>query len=262
MTRCVGILSVAILLVYPSDAARAQSTPPPAFDVASIRPHVGRPDTEMILKISGTLVVMEGYNLEMLVMEAYHAKDYEVSMPHGLSEKDTDNFYDLALRAPGENPPALQEVRRMLQTLLADRLKLAIHRDTKVMPVYALVVEKGGPKLKESVPGEECSIAPMGPRSPKPRIYVYQSKGCPVGHFVDFLLTMMGTGRPVVDKTGLTRNYDISFEATPNFMMTARSDPDDISVFTAIKTLGLKLQPQHAPIEVIVVDHIEKPSEN
>jgi uncharacterized protein (TIGR03435 family) len=65
-----------------------------------------------------------------------------------------------------------------------------------------------------------------------------------------------------VDKTGLTGKYDISLEATPNFMLSTGSDPDDISVFTAVKSLGLKLEAQRAPVEIIVVDHIEKPSEN
>ena len=90
---------------------------------------------------------------------------------------------------------------------------------------------------------------------------MYKSKGCPIDKFIDHLTNLV-SDQPVVDKTSLTGKYDISLEAAPNFMMGIRTDPDDISVFTAIKTLGLKLEPQRAPVEIIVVDHIEKPSEN
>jgi len=211
----------------------------------------------MGLTISGSLVRMEGYGFAELVMEAYHVKGYQLSVPHALN---THDYYDLAMRAPGEGPPSRAEVRQMLQTLLADRFKLAIHREMKVMPVYALVVGKNGPKLTESAPDDECS-AHVGPQEPKARIYVYKLKGCSIDNLVDNL-TELVSDRPVVDKTGLTRKYDISLEATPNFKMSTRSDPDDISVFTAIKTLGLKLEAQRAPVETIVVDHIEKPSEN
>jgi uncharacterized protein (TIGR03435 family) len=67
-------------------------------------------------------------------------------------------MYDVVARAPGESAPCRDEIRKMLQTLLADRFKLAIHRETKEMPVYALVVEKNGPRLKASVVGDPCSM--------------------------------------------------------------------------------------------------------
>ena len=258
MTRCARVLSIGFMLFYPFVSSRAQLTPPPAFEVASIRPHTGPRHVMMDLKISGTFVRMEGYDFWGLVMEAYHAKFYQLSFPHALN---VDDFYDLALRAPGDRAPSREEVRQMLQTLLADRFKLAIHHEMKVMPVYALVAGKNGPKLKESAPGDNCSTAPFGPRTPQARTYVYEFSGCPIDDLVD-QLTELVNDRPVVDKTGLTGKYDIRLEATPNFMLSSGSDPDDISVFTAIKTLGLKLEAQRAPVEIIVVDHIEKPSEN
>jgi uncharacterized protein (TIGR03435 family) len=252
------IISAISLVLFAVVALAGQTAPgPPAFEVASIRPHTGPLHVEMDLKISGTFVRMEGYNLPQLLMEACHSKPYQISLPHAVS---VDDYYDLALRAPGELVPSREEVRRMLQTLLADRFKLAIHHEMKVMPVYVLVAGKDGPKLKESTSSGECS-GHIGPRTPEARTYVYKLTGCSIDNLVDHLTDLV-SNRPVVDKTGLTGKYDITMEATPNRMLSTRSEPDDISVFTAIKTLGLKLEAQRAPVEIIVVDHIEKPSEN
>ena len=148
----------------------------------------------------------------------------------------------------------------MLQTLLAERFKLAIHHEIKDMPVYALVVGRNGPMLKESAPDAECT-GQIGPRTPEARTYVYKLNGCPIDNLVDHLTNLV-RDRPVVDKTGLAGKYDISLEATPNFMLSTRSEPDDVSIFTAIKTLGLKLVAQRAPVDIIVVDQMEKPSGN
>jgi uncharacterized protein (TIGR03435 family) len=257
MTHYTRALSIAAMLVCPFAPARAQSTSPPAFEVASIRLHTGPLAVIMGLTISGTLVRMEGYSFAELVMEAYHVKFYQLSLPHALN---TDDYYDLAMRAPGDRAPSQEEVRQMLQTLLADRFKLAIHREMRVMPVYALVPGKNGPKLKESTSSDKCS-AHIGPPTPKARIYAYNLKGCSIESLTDNL-TELVSDRPVVDKTGLTGKYDISLDATPNFMLSTRSDSDDISIFTAIKTLGLKLEAQRAPVEIIVVERIEKPTEN
>ena len=257
MTHCAHILSIAAMLVCPFVSPGAQSTSRPAFEVASIRLHTAPLQVIMGMTMSGTLVRMEGYNFAQLVMEAYHVKYYQLSLPHALN---TDDYYDLTMRAPGDNAPSREEVRQMLQTLLTDRFKLAIHHEMKIMPVYALAAGKNGPRLKESAPDAQCS-AHIGPTTPKARIYVYRLEGCPIDNLVDNL-TELVSDRPVVDKTGLTGKYDISLEATPNFLTRTRSDADDVSVFTAAKALGLKLEAQRAPVEIIVVDHIEKPSEN
>ena len=257
MTHCAHVLSLAAMLICPFNSLRAQSTSPLAFEVASIRLHTAPLHAIMDLTISGTLVRMEGYNFAQLVMEAYHVKSFQLSLPRALNP---DDHYDLAMRAPGDGAPSREEVRQMLQTLLADRFKLAIHHEMKVMPVYALVVGKNGSKLKESTSRGECS-GHIGPSTPEARTYMYKLSGCPIDELVDHL-TQLVSDRPVVDKTGLTRKYDISLEATPNFMMRTQSELDDLSVFSAIKTLGLKLEAQRAPVDIIVVDHIEKPSEN
>ncbi len=85
----------------------------------------------------------------------------------------------------------------------------------------------------------------------------FEATGCAIGILVDQLANMVD--RPVLDKTGLTGTYDFTFVATPAFMSPG---PDDTSPFSAIHELGLRLVPQNAPTEIVVVDHVEKPNEN
>jgi uncharacterized protein (TIGR03435 family) len=129
------------------------------------------------------------------------------------------------------------------------------------MPVYALVVGKNGPKFKESAPDAK----PSGHGGVKGR---NQTMTLVKGTMVDVAQELqVYVDRPVVDYTGLTGTYDIKFEATPAFRLNRNpdqpSEPGDISAFTAVQQqLGLKLEARKAKIEVLVVDHVEKPSEN
>jgi len=131
-----------------------------------------------------------------------------------------------------------------MQTLLADRFQLKVHCETKEMPVYALVVAgKGGSKLKQSAAGRTTQIV--------------TAKGC-----IEQLVTQLsGTlGQPVLDKTGLTGEYDYELEWAPE---NAAAEVDTPGIFTALQEqLGLKLESQKAPVEVLAIDHAEKPSEN
>lgn len=140
----------------------------------------------------------------------------------------------------------------MLQALLADRFRLKLHHETKVMPVYDLVVGKNGPKFKEHV-GETPPIEP-------PQF----SGGLVKFKFVnrsihDLVGVRPGLDRPVLDKTGLTGNYDFTIEFSTN-----KNDPDaDLPASTAVQEqLGLKLVEAKEPIDMLVIDTAEKPSAN
>jgi uncharacterized protein (TIGR03435 family) len=234
----------------------------PAFEVASIRPHAGPLSRMMGLDISGPRITLEGYSVFLLVMEAYHLKgDYQISLgsiPH--QENIREVMYDIAARAPGETAPTRGEVRRMLQTLLTDRFKLAIHRDSKEMPVYALVVEKNGPRLKGSAIDKECSVHVGFAKDGRNSELTFS--GCTIDALVDHVWSSVGSDRPVVDRTGVSGKYDFRLIATPEYRSRTQSDPGDVSIFSAVKELGFRLEPQKAPVEVVVVDRVEEPTEN
>jgi uncharacterized protein (TIGR03435 family) len=152
----------------------------------------------------------------------------------------------------------------MMQALLADRFKLKAHFETKVMPIYELTIAKGGPKLKEN-PAVGKSIAAVGAS-------MIRGTDVPM-HVLPGLLESVPDigGRIIIDKTGLTGTYDFNLKWAPLQPMapsaasgTAPSpDAADATLFTAIEEqLGLKLVPTRAPGQVLIIDHIERPSEN
>jgi bla regulator protein BlaR1 len=156
--------------------------------------------------------------------------------------------------------------QHMLQTLLADRCKLTIHRETRDLAIYTLVIAKNGSKLKPATPGEISAIS-FGPPGQTQSI---TGQARSVASLVQTL--SVSVGRPVVDKTALSGEYDFKLEWTPDEGQPQTS-PDDrpateigsttSSIFTAIQEqLGLKMVSGKGPVEVIVIDHVEQPSAN
>ncbi|HWB85118.1 MAG TPA: TIGR03435 family protein [Bryobacteraceae bacterium] len=217
----------------------------------------------MDLTISGTRVRMEGYSVFSLIMEAYNVKQFQISLA-SLPSQDREVrevMYDIDARAPGTGVPPRQDVRAMVQTLLVNRFHLAVHRESKEMSVYALVVSKEGERLKKSAdegePSMHTGIASNG------RNYEITFSRCRIDDLTDQLMNLLnGKGEPVVDRTGLTGRYDFSLIATPEFKLRSSSAPGDIDVFSAVQQLGLRLERQKLPIEMIAVDHVTKPTAN
>jgi uncharacterized protein (TIGR03435 family) len=184
-------------------------------------------------------------------------KTYRVIVPDAL-RPIAYPYYNIAAKAEGDGTPTRNQFRQMLQVLLADRFALKVHRETRDMPVYVLTVGKGGRKFRESDP-EAPSNNYHGVNGRNQYVTLAQAT---MENLVDEL-SSQGTGRPVVDETGLTGHYDIRLEATPEFRISANPQPEDLSIFTAIQEqLGLKLDPQTRPMDVLVIDHMEKPSQN
>jgi uncharacterized protein (TIGR03435 family) len=175
--------------------------------------------------------------------------------------------------------------QQMLQALLADRFKLVVHRETRELSVYALVIGKNGSKLKEANPDDNSPDRTKGAdgRAVTDMVRMGISGGAMTmtGQAVSMptlvRLLSQRVGRIVVDKTGLTGNFDFYMQFTPEEggLLAApgdapggasplpSSDPAAPSIFTAVQEgLGLKLEAGKAPIEVIVIDHIERPSGN
>jgi uncharacterized protein (TIGR03435 family) len=232
------------------------------------------------------------------IMFAYKMTDHEVqAMRRQLPGWALEEQYDI--EAKSDNHAATKdEMRAMMQTLLADRLKLKVHQTTEEVPVFALVLAtpgKLGPKLRPdpandtscsntlpaapsdgsrpAVPGTIeggypviCGGAAVVPSSVPGRLAVGY-RNVPLKLIALQMTAMGGLDRPVLDETGLAGNYDFLLEFTPQLPPDATPPPDfDTSGPSFQQALasqvGLKLVAQKGPVDVIVVDHIERPSEN
>ena len=158
-------------------------------------------------------------------------------------------------------PPSQQrdQVALMEQSLLADRFKLKVHFETRQMPVYALVVAKDGPKLSVAKEGEASKLFVLDSEQGSE----VTAQGVTLDEFIHSPLMRAG-GRSVVDQTGLAGTYDFTLKwASDLVARDSGQESDAPSLFTAMQEqLGLKLVPTKGPIEVVVIDHIERPSEN
>ncbi len=154
--------------------------------------------------------------------------------------------------------------RQMIQQLLADRFKLRVHWETRELPVYALVVAKNGPRIQESNDSSgNTSISSGNGR--------YTAQGVTMVKLTQSLTQVLARelGRVVIDKTGIEGRYDVAFTWAPEEGSTAASNTSNEnsspgpSIFTAPQEqLGLKLESQKADVETLVIDHVERPSEN
>jgi uncharacterized protein (TIGR03435 family) len=151
----------------------------------------------------------------------------------------------------------LRQQQEMLQKLLADRFQLKFHRDKRELPVFALQIAKGGPKLKPAAnPDAEADESGNGRGTEQTIVFTSASMG-------DFTLNeQFFVDRPVVDQTGLIGKYDFSLRYT--YDEAKSTDPDaPPGLFTAVQEqLGLKFEPTKAPVDVFVIDHVEPPSAN
>ncbi len=240
--------------VAQSDAART------TFEVASVRQHQGTDIRSGAFTVSDPLIRLEGYTIYGLVMDAYGLRDFQLKISPDIPKEDVyGTMYDIVARAPGSGAPKMEEARLMLQNLLADRFKLRVHRETREMQVYALRVGKGAAKLTASSAGGQCSV--HGELAKDGRNDEEVFSGCPIEELADRLGNLIGN-RPVLDQTGLSGRYDFRVIAIPEYRARGQSDPADIDPVTAVGELGLKLAPQKAAVDVIAVDHLEKPIGN
>jgi uncharacterized protein (TIGR03435 family) len=184
----------------------------------------------------------------------------------------TTDKYDLLAEPAGEGQPNDHQWKIMVQKLLADRFQLKFHHEKQELSVYAIVVGKHGPKLAKSQ-GDPNGLPGLFFTQLKPIVLSVRN-----ATIVDFAGLMQGAvlDRPVVDQTGLPGRYDFTLTWTPDQFQFAGTGlpvppPDKNAndadappgLFTAIqKQLGLKLKPTKAPAEVLVIDHVERPSPN
>jgi bla regulator protein BlaR1 len=280
-----GLVAVAAPIVFGllnATPTRAESqagnttTKLPRFEVASVKPNKsGDPNVMLMFKPNGFSAT--NAPLHEVIRLAYQVPDFQMSggPPWINSER-----YDIEAKVDSSAAEQLRQLdqdqhRQMLQSLLQDRFKLKVHWETKELPVYALAVAKNGPKLHEAKPDDtypngikdeggvgRAGLMRMGPGRIK-------AQGLPMNTFVRLLSQQLG--RTVLDKTGLAGNYDVELQWTQDNIPASMMGPDGNptpeisgpSVFTAIQEqLGLKLESQKGPVEVLVIDHVEPASAN
>jgi uncharacterized protein (TIGR03435 family) len=252
-----GIAAVAGPLMFGllnAPPSRAQSQPSagaaPRFEVTSIKSNNSM-DQAIGMFFSPGRVRVKNYTLRSLIEDTYSLKRYQVSGGPGWVNSER---YDIEAKAE-ENVGAKQMIV-MLRTLLADRFQVKFHRETRQGPVYKLIVAKSGPKLHEPTEREETR--------PNLKIEVDGFVGHEVSMrwFTDALSAQLD--RPVMDGTDLTGGYDFRLHYTPDNSEPADPNaPSAASILTAVQEqLGLKLESAKGPVEILVIDHVEKPSEN
>lgn len=293
-------VTAAALVVATGLAAQSPQPPAvgPAFEVASIKPNTSG-DGRVMMENQPGRYIATNVSLRLLIRNAYQLQDSQITGGPGwvsadrfdINAKVPDEFRGMTPPAPGSGPSPLA---LMIRALLAERFKLVIHNETKDAPIYALVLARGdgrlGPALKRSetdcgatfgagrgrgpmpppgppVPGE---LMPCGIRIGPGNMAV---GGAPLSQVANSL--GMFAGRIVLDRTGLTGNYDFSLTWTPDQMPqrppgapdplinSVAVDPNGPSLFTAVQEqLGLKLDSQRGPVDVVVIDRAEKPVED
>jgi uncharacterized protein (TIGR03435 family) len=228
----------------------AQAT---TFDVASIRPTDPK-NTSLSFRPNPNNFTMLGTSLKFLVQYAYNLHDFQIEgAPAWMDSARFDIIAKTETPAAAAQPLNLEAkqklVRARLQSLLADRFQLRAHKGTMEMPVYGLVVAKGGPKLQESTTN-------TGFTAEAGRFVCSDSS-------MDGLASLLSgeMDRMVLDQTKLTGGYKFTLKWTPDEF--PNPNPDLPGLFTAIQEqLGLKLVPTKGPIDMLIIDHVEKPSEN
>jgi uncharacterized protein (TIGR03435 family) len=256
-----------LFLIAMSGLAFAQTADkPPAFDLADVHPsaHVMNPYMRGGVLRGGRYNIRTA-NMVDLVSSAYGVERDKVL--GGPSWLETDTF-DINAKAPANTPP--ETVKLMLQGLLTERFQLKVHNDSKSLPIYALVVGKGKPKLKESDGSatSRCQFVPQNMTPPALPSAMFSCQNRTMQQFAQDIHNFAGDylSNPVVDQTGLKGSWDFEIKWMPRGTTApaAAAGVEHISVFDAAdKQLGLKLQPDKSSIPVIVVDSVnQKPTAN
>lgn len=237
-------------LSVPNVHAQSMATVRPEFEVASIKP-VPPSDSALHVSMTGAHGRISYTNVTVrgLIRKAYGLRIYPPSA--GPDPLSTDR-YNIVAKASGN--VSEEQTMQMLQTLLAERFKLVVHRETKELRVYALIVGKNGPKFREVQ--DDGSAAEIGSGEG------HQIKA---HHISMKLLAAALQGfvhDPVLDTTGLPGIFDLTLDFSVDESMSADRTPGP-TIFEAVQwQLGLKLEPRKGPVEVVVIDHVEKPSGN
>lgn len=257
-----------VLFALAAASAFAQKS----FEVATIKPNAENDHRVMFRLLPGGGFSATGTNLRMLIMQAYNVKDFQVTGGPGWLTSDR---YDINAKAEASTErPSPETFRPMLQSLLAERFQLKFHKETKEMPVYALVAGKGPHKLKaaetQAGGGEQRQMMRVGRGQAN-------LQGTTLAGLAQLLSQQLG--RPVIDKTGIEGRFDVEMRWTPEPGQGGGPfggappppgadagpavDSSGPTIYTAVQEqLGLKLESTKGPVEILVIDSASKPTEN
>jgi uncharacterized protein (TIGR03435 family) len=226
-----------------------------AFAAATIKPSAAavKFESDGTTETSPGSLRMRDVTVNTCIKWAYGVQDNQISGPQWLQSE----HFDIVAKA--DEPAAEAQMKLMLQTLLAERFKLNFHRQSKELKAFVLTIAKGGAKL---IPAAAPDGKPFHQNTANGTI----AKSITIQEFADFISGPLQM--PVVDQTGLPGRYDIAIDFTPYLpdpthnMDGTKMDSTGILMATLEGELGLKMESRKAQVEVMVIDHIEKPSEN
>jgi uncharacterized protein (TIGR03435 family) len=268
-----GVIVAGLAMILSAGLNRAQ-TPAPAFDVASVKRNATGAQDEQVRVMPGGRLEIRNTTLRMLVQESYRAMPFQIS--GGPRWMDASRF-DIVAQADADMGADALFLR--LKTLLEDRFALKVHREVREQAVYLLTAAKNGPKLEHA----EGTCAPRDPNHPERRPQPGERSPDYCGNMNRGRQSLEGRGeklsdqngftlgtltgqlssildRPVLDRTGLTGIFNFRLQWMPEQAGDAAASP---SIFTALQEqLGLKLEAGKGPVELLVIDQAEEPSEN
>jgi uncharacterized protein (TIGR03435 family) len=236
----------------------------PSYAAVSIKPDKSGLQRQG-LKIGPGELIVTNETVQMMIRHAYQIEFCQIH--GGPAWLNTDRFDVQAkvdksaledLKSLGREQGDVEQ-RLMLQALLTDRFKLVVHRDTRAVPVYDLVLAENGPKLQQSLPGDaevQGRVIQVG----KGHI---TGREVPIATLASILSEKLG--QTVVDKTGLRNHYDVTLDwptSGDGLLGSSSIESSKAAIFVAVQDeLGLKLEPHEAPMDILVIDHVEKPLE-
>jgi uncharacterized protein (TIGR03435 family) len=244
----------------------------PAFEVASVRAHEPNVPPFGQVKFGPDRLTLTGVNLHIALMLAYNVRELQILGPDWMKDGSGVKFFDVVAKAP--RVVSEDQLRLMLRTLLADRFHLTVHWAKKEMPVFALLVAKGGPKFHETAPGTEVDSMWLGFANVRHELIRgpdgrggHSFTNAPMAALANALSASMPfSPEPVIDMTELPGRYDFVLHDVPRSPPGEPSNFDDM--IAAQKTivqdeLGLTWERRKAPVDMLVVDRADKtPTEN
>ncbi len=248
----------------PANAADSASTVIFAYDVVSIKPDKAA-DAGRMMSLSGTPdgFISQGFPVRNLVMNAFPIVMLDQIV--GLPDWANSDYYNIEAKMDEETAATVKKLPpdqrnqveySMKLAILTDRFKLKYHKEIRELPIYNLVIAKGGVKIQPTPKGKETGYS-MGPG-------MLSGNGIPIDSLAESLSGVVG--RMILNKTGLDGEFSIDLKWNPNPMAAGpgadNSDPRPDLLTALQEQAGFKLEPARGPVDVYVIDHIEKPSEN
>jgi uncharacterized protein (TIGR03435 family) len=261
-------LGIALSLAAGIQAQTIGAEPKLSFEVASIKPNASLSGNRSINRAPGGALNATNVTFRMLMSLAYDVRDYQIlnspawTGTEGYDIRGKVEAAEAAADGPERSPESRTRLQRRVQALLAERFGLIFHTETKEMSIYALAVAKGGPKLAET----KTEIGPQISANPTH----LTCKKVTMKTFAEVALQNR-MGRKVIDKTGLSGEYDFTMEFAPDEGAPNAKDGDHAepslpggpSFLTALQEqLGLRLEPAKGPAEFLVIDQVQRPSAN